>query len=96
MIHRAFEAGIDDVGLGVLFGLYDWKFEVMGLVAHSRELEEKFGIGPHTVSFPRLNPAENTPFTINPQYKVSDYDFKKLITVIRLAIWRSTCGRKTW
>ena len=85
-MHRAQEAGIDDVGLGVLFGLYDWRFEVMGLVAHSRALEEAFGIGPHTISFPRLEPAANAPFTITSKYKVSDDDFKKLITVIRLAV----------
>src|SRR3989339_643652 len=52
-IDRAMEAGIDDVGIGVLFGLYDWRFEVMGLVYHARELESAFGIGPHTLSFPR-------------------------------------------
>jgi len=85
-MHRAFEAGIDDVGIGVLFGLYDWKFEVMGLLYHALELEEKFGIGPHTVSFPRLEPALNSPFIKNTKYKVSDDDFIKLITVIRLAI----------
>ena len=85
-MHRAMEAGVDDVGLGVLFGVYDWKFDVMGLVAHTRDLEEKFKIGAHTISFPRLEPAENTPFTENPLYKVSDSDFKKLITVIRLAV----------
>ncbi len=85
-MHRALEAGIDDVGLGVLFGLYDWRFEVMGLVAHNRELEETFGIGAHTISFPRLEPAENTPFSDNPKHKVADEDFKKLITVIRLAV----------
>jgi 2-iminoacetate synthase len=85
-MHRAFEAGIDDVGLGALFGLYDWKFEVMGLIAHNRELEEKFGIGAHTISFPRLEPAENTPYTEHSRYKVSDDDFRRLVLVIRLAI----------
>ena len=85
-MHRAFEAGIDDVGIGVLFGLYDWRFEVLGLLLHSRELERKFGVGPHTISFPRLEAAANTPFTENPNYKVSDEDFKKLVTVIRLAV----------
>ena len=68
-MHRAMEAGVDDVGLGVLFGLYDWKFEVMALLLHAIELEKKFGIGPHTISFPRLEPAENTPFIENPQYQ---------------------------
>ncbi|MFO8052714.1 MAG: [FeFe] hydrogenase H-cluster radical SAM maturase HydG [Candidatus Omnitrophota bacterium] len=85
-MHRAFEAGIDDVGIGALFGLYDWKFEVMGLVSHSRELEDRFGIGPHTISFPRLEPADNSPFTQDSKFKVSDQDFKKLITIIRLAV----------
>lgn len=85
-MHRAFEAGIDDVGLGVLFGLYDWRFEVMSLVAHNRELEDKFGVGAHTISFPRLEPAGNTPFCENPKYKVSDDQFKRLVTVLRLAV----------
>ncbi|GFP31680.1 2-iminoacetate synthase [Candidatus Hakubella thermalkaliphila] len=62
-MHQALEAGIDDVGIGALFGLYDWRFEVMGLLYHARELEGKFGVGPHTVSFPRLEPALNIPFT---------------------------------
>jgi len=85
-MHRAMEAGIDDVGLGALFGLYDWKFEVMGLLYHATELERKFGIGPHTISFPRLEPACNTPYAQKPQYEVSDADFKRLVTVIRLAV----------
>ncbi len=85
-MHRAFEAGIDDVGIGVLFGLDDWKFEVLGLLSHAHELEAKFGIGPHTVSFPRLEPATCAPFTQDSGCKVSDRDFKHLMTVIRLAI----------
>lgn len=85
-MHRALEAGIDDVGLGALFGLYDWKFEVMGLAAHNWELEQRFGIGAHTISFPRLEPAANAPFAEDSPYKVCDNDFKKLITVIRLAV----------
>jgi 2-iminoacetate synthase len=85
-MHRAMEAGIDDVGLGVLFGLYDWKFEVMGLLYHAIELERKFGIGPHTISFPRLEPAHNTPYAQKPEYSVNDADFKRLVTVIRLAV----------
>lgn len=85
-MHRAMEAGIDDVGLGALFGLYDWKFEVMSLVTHARELENKFGVGPHTISFPRLEPADNTPLAKDSPYQVSDEDFRKLVTVIRLAV----------
>jgi 2-iminoacetate synthase len=57
-MHRAMEAGIDDVGIGALFGLYDWRFEVMGLMYHTHELEKHFNkIGPHTISFPRLEQA---------------------------------------
>jgi len=85
-MHRSMEAGADDVGIGVLFGLYDWKFEVMGLLLHARELEKKFNIGPHTISFPRLEPAAGAPLTQNSKYKVSDSDFRKLVTVIRLAV----------
>ncbi len=85
-MHRALEAGVDDVGIGVLLGLYDWRFEVMGLLFHSRELEEKFGVGPHTISFPRLRPALNTPFVQRAEYKVSDSDFKKFIAVVRLSV----------
>lgn len=85
-MHRSMEAGADDVGIGVLFGLYDWKFEVMGLLLHARELERKFNIGPHTISFPRLEPAAGAPLTQDSEYKVSDSDFRKLVTVIRLAV----------
>lgn len=85
-MHRAMEAGIDDVGIGPLFGLYDWKFEVMGLLAHAIDLEKQFGVGPHTISFPRLEPAHNTPFLENLPHAVSDEDFKRLVTVIRLAV----------
>jgi len=85
-MHRAMEAGCDDVGIGALFGLYDWKFEVMALLYHATELEQKFGIGPHTISFPRLEIADNTPFTQNSKYTVSNRDFRKLVTVIRLAV----------
>ncbi len=85
-MHRAFEAGVDDVGLGALFGLYDWKFEVMGLVAHALELERIFGVGPHTLSFPRLEPASEAPYTQNSPYKVFDDEFKRIVTVLRLAV----------
>jgi 2-iminoacetate synthase len=85
-MHRAIEAGVDDVGLGALFGLYDWRFEVMALARHSSELEKRFGIGAHTISFPRIEPADNAPLTGNPAYKVSDEDFLRMITVIRLSV----------
>jgi 2-iminoacetate synthase len=85
-MHRAMEAGIDDVGIGCLFGLYDWRFEVLALLEHARELEQRFGIGPHTISFPRLEPAENTPFVQNARYAVSDDDMEKIIVLIRLSV----------
>ena len=85
--HRAQEAGIDDVAVGVLFGLYDWRFEVMGMLHHAIDLERQCGIGPHTVSFPRLEPAGNTDDDVhNSPYRVSDADFKKIVTILRLAI----------
>lgn len=86
-LHRAQEAGIDDVAIGALFGLYDWKFEVMGLLYHTIDLEQHFGgVGPHTISFPRLEPAINTPFVQETRYRVSDRDFKRLVAVIRLSV----------
>jgi len=86
-LHRAQEAGVDDVAIGALFGLYDWKFEVLGLLYHTIDLEKKFdGVGPHTISFPRLEPAANAPVSERSPYKVSDRDFKRLVTVIRLSV----------
>ncbi|MGB9783040.1 MAG: [FeFe] hydrogenase H-cluster radical SAM maturase HydG [Moorellaceae bacterium] len=82
---RAMEAGIDDVGLGVLFGLYDYKFEVLGLLYHARHLEENFGVGPHTISVPRLRPAKGISLENFP-YLVADEDFQKIVAVIRLAV----------
>jgi 2-iminoacetate synthase len=83
---RAQQAGVDDNGLGVLFGLYDWRFEVMGLLYHTIHMEENFGVGPHTISFPRITPATGTPYSEHPEYAVSDEDFKKLVAVIRLSV----------
>jgi 2-iminoacetate synthase len=85
-LHRAMDAGIDDVAIGALFGLYDWRFEVMGMVSHARDLERVFGIGPHTVSVPRIEPAVNTKFNQDTPYRASDEDFKRTIAVLRLSI----------
>lgn len=82
---RAMEGGIDDVGVGVLFGLYDYRFEVLGLLLHSLHLEERFGVGCHTISVPRIRPAAGTTLDTFP-YLVSDDDFKKIVAVIRLAV----------
>lgn len=82
---RAMEAGIEDVGAGVLFGLYDYKFEVLGLMQHANHLEQKFGCGPHTVSVPRLKPATGVDLTTYP-HMLNDDQFKKVIAIIRLAL----------
>ncbi len=83
-LDRAQEAGIDDVGIGVLFGLYDWRYEVLALVRHTNHLEACYNVGPHTISFPRIKEASG--FAINPKYLVSDEDFTKLIAILRLAV----------
>ncbi|ABS60105.1 [FeFe] hydrogenase H-cluster radical SAM maturase HydG [Fervidobacterium nodosum] len=85
-LDRAMLAGIDDVGIGALFGLYDWKYEVMGLIYHTIHLEERFGVGPHTISFPRIEPAVGSEISYNPPHRVSDENFKKLVAIIRLAV----------
>ena len=85
--HRAMDAGVDDVGIGALFGLSDWRFEALGLVSHCRELERRYGgVGAHTISFPRLEPASNAPWLADKNHFVRDEDFLKLITVLRLAV----------
>ncbi len=81
---RAMEAGVDDFGIGALFGLYDWRFEVLSLVAHARHLMETYGVGPHTISFPRLQPASGV--TLDEHYLVNDHDFKRLVAILRLAV----------
>ncbi|MBO7278862.1 MAG: [FeFe] hydrogenase H-cluster radical SAM maturase HydG [Bacteroidales bacterium] len=81
---RAFLGGCDDMGIGVLFGLYDWRFEVLSLVAHALHLQNTYGVGPHTISFPRIQPAEG--MNLELPYKVSDADFKKLVAILRLAV----------
>ncbi len=83
-LDRAQEAGLDDVGIGALFGLYDWKFEVMGLVRHTNHLEACYNVGPHTISFPRLQDA--SAYNIDNKYAVSDGDFVKLVAILRLAV----------
>jgi 2-iminoacetate synthase len=85
-LHRAMEAGIDDVGIGVLFGLFDYRFEILAMMQHINELEEKFGIGPHTISVPRLEPATNSDLASHPPFPVSDIDFRKIVAILRLAV----------
>jgi len=86
VMDRAMAAGIDDVGIGVLFGLYDWKFEMLALQQHIRHLEEKYGVGPHTLSVPRIEPAVGSETSSRPPHAVSDDDFKKIVAILRLAV----------
>jgi len=83
-IDRAFEAGIDDVGIGVLYGLYDPKFEVLSLLSHAKYLDKKYGVGPHTISFPRFQPADTVDF--EPPHHVDENDLLKFIAILRCAV----------
>lgn len=83
--HRARAAGIDDVGLGVLYGLYDYKYETIAMLLHAEHLEKETGVGPHTLSVPRLKPAENVNVKDYP-YLVKDKDFKKIVSILRIAV----------
>lgn len=85
-LDRAQEAGIDDIATGVLFGLYDYRFEVMALLQHAFHLEDVYGVGPHTISFPRIEPALNAPLSEHPPHKVTDEQIKRIIAVLRLSV----------
>lgn len=83
-LDRAMEAGIDDVGIGALFGLYDWRFELLGLIRHVNHLEACYNVGPHTISFPRLQDASD--IDVDDAYFVNDEDFVKIVAILRLAV----------
>ena len=83
-LDRAQEALIDDVGIGALFGLYDWKYEVLGLLRHVNHFEACYNVGPHTISFPRIKAASDS--SIDPKFEVSDEDFIRLVAILRLAV----------
>ncbi len=82
---RAMEGGIDDVGIGVLYGLYDYKYEVVATIMHAQHLDKEYGVGPHTISVPRLRPAAGVDINKFP-YMVPDADFKKIIAILRMAV----------
>jgi 2-iminoacetate synthase len=86
VMDRAIAAGIDDVGIGVLFGLFDYRYEVLALMQHIRHLEKHFGIGPHTISVPRLEPAAGAEAALNPPFPVTDEAFQKIVAILRLAV----------
>lgn len=83
-LDRAQEAGIDDVGIGALFGLYDWRFEVLGLIRHVNHLEAVYHVGPHTISFPRLKKASNAAY--DSRWELSDEEFTRMVAILRLAV----------
>lgn len=85
VMDRAMEGGFGDVGMGALFGLYDYRFEVLSVIAHARHLEERFGVGPHTISVPRLRPAVGALLDHVPS-PVTNEEFKKIVAVFRLAV----------
>ena len=82
---RAMEAGIDDVGLGVLFGLNTYRYDFTGLLMHAEHLEATFGVGPHTISVPRICPADDISTQDFPD-AISDDIFCKIVAVIRIAV----------
>lgn len=83
---RAMEAGIDDVGVGALLGLTDYKFDVMAVLMHAQYLDSTYGVGPHTISVPRLEPALNAPAANNPPHAVTDDNMRRIVSCFRLAV----------
>lgn len=84
-VQRGIRAGWNSFGMGILLGLFDWRFEIPALLSHVRYLEKRFGIGPRTISLPRLRPSAGAPLQQAP-YSVDDRTFLKLLAVIRLAV----------
>lgn len=82
---RAMEGGIDDVGLGVLFGLERYKYEFAGLLMHAEHLEAKFGVGPHTISVPRIKNADDIDAS-SFDNGIDDDVFAKIVALIRIAV----------
>ncbi len=82
---RAQEGGCDDVGIGVLFGLAGYKYELVGLLMHAEHLEARFGVGPHTISMPRICPADDISLDSFPD-ALPDTIFRKIVAVLRVAV----------
>ena len=82
---RAMEGGIDDVGIGVLFGLSDYRYDLVGLLMHAEHLEARFGVGPHTISVPRIRPADDIDLTAFPN-AVTDDVFRRIVAILRIAV----------
>ena len=82
---RAMQGGIDDVGIGVLFGLDNYKYELVGLLMHKEHLEASFGVGPHTISLPRVRPADDIDMN-DFEDGLTDERFAKLVAILRIAV----------
>jgi len=85
VMDRAVDAGFEDVGIGALLGLYDYRFDCLATIVHSRHLYERYGAHAHTISVPRLRPAPGSTFN-GEQFRIRDEAFKKVIAVLRLAV----------
>jgi len=83
---RAIKAGINDVGIGPLLGLYNHKYDILATLEHSWYLDKTYGIGPHTISIPRIEPAEGSDFSLHPNDTLTDNEFKQCVAVLRLAV----------
>jgi len=83
---RAQIAGVDDVGIGALFGLHDYRFECLAMLQHAQHLDRTYNAGPHTISIPRIRPADQAPDALAPPHPVNDEDFAKLVAVLRCAV----------
>jgi 2-iminoacetate synthase len=83
---RALAGGISDFGIGGLFGLAEPRFEVLALLQHAEYLDTKYGHGPHTISFPRIEPAPGAPLTSDPPYRIGDAQIKLVVATLRLAV----------
>ena len=77
--------GIDDVGIGALFGLSNYRYDVVGILMHAEHLEARFGVGPHTISVPRIRPADDIDPNDFPD-AVTDAVFRRIVAVLRLAV----------
>lgn len=83
---RAQIAGVDDVGIGALFGLHDYRFECLAMLQHAQHLDKTYNAGPHTISIPRIRPADQAPDALAPPHPVDDENFAKLVAVLRCAV----------
>lgn len=86
VMDRALQAGMNDVGIGPLLGLYDPKYEILATLEHAFHLDRTYGVGPHTISIPRVEPADGSDFSLHPPYQLTDTEFKKIVAVLRLAV----------